>query len=93
MVFVNRLFWSGREVIQGRKVLSLMLFDLFSSLEIAFVAGKFLWYMRARKSEKRRVFYRGKRQVLKTALKSLAAAKSKLSKSWPEGVDTRRPGR
>ena len=31
----------------------------------------------ARKSEKRRVFYRGKRQALKTALKSLAAAKSK----------------
>ena len=31
----------------------------------------------ARKSEKRRVFYRGKRQALKTALKSLAAARSK----------------
>ena len=31
----------------------------------------------ARKSEKRRVFYRGKRQALKAALKNLAAAKSK----------------
>ena len=31
----------------------------------------------ARKSEKRRVFYRGKRQALKTALKNLATAKSK----------------
>jgi len=31
----------------------------------------------ARKSEKRRVFHRGKRQALKAALKNLAAAKSK----------------
>ena len=31
----------------------------------------------ARKSEKRRVLHRGKRQVLKSALKNLAAAKSK----------------
>ncbi len=31
----------------------------------------------ARKSAKRRQFYRGKRQALKSALKNLAAAKSK----------------
>ena len=31
----------------------------------------------ARKSEKRRVFHRGKRQALKAALKDLAAAKSR----------------
>lgn len=31
----------------------------------------------ARKSAKRRVFYRGNRQILKSALKNLAAAKSK----------------
>ena len=31
----------------------------------------------ARKSAKRREFYRGKRQALKSALKNLAAAKSK----------------
>ncbi len=31
----------------------------------------------ARKSEKRREFYRGKRQALKSALENLAAAKSK----------------